>query len=146
MNSGEDYGYAAFFDSIDTTVQGTNTFKHAESFDPFPYAGKTNYVFTRNANAVDTQHARFITGDIANFVAELKRQPGKDIWLVGGGQINTVMLNAGLIDLMILTSFPIVLGAGIPLFAPGARQSRFTTVNIETFPAGLVQWTLALRA
>ena len=69
----------------------------------------------------------------------MKEQPGKDIWLVGGGQINTVMLKAGgLIDEVILTVFPLVLGEGIQVFSvkdlhiyrlfslpcPGAKQLR----------------------
>ena len=74
--------------------------------DTFPYPEKTNYVFTRSTPPPDTPHVRFISGDIAAFVRVLKEEPGKDIWLVGGGQINTIMLNAGLIDELILTVFP----------------------------------------
>ena len=53
------------------------------------------------------------------------------------------MLNEGLIDEMILTVFPTVLGDGIPLFAPGARRSSFTTMACETYETGLMQWRLA---
>jgi len=52
------------------------------------------------------------------------------------------MLNAGLMDEMILTVFPLVLGNGIPLFAPGARKSTFQTVSCESYETGLVQWRL----
>jgi dihydrofolate reductase len=50
----------------------------------------------------------------------LKDQHGKNIWLIGGGEINTTLLNAGLIDEMILTIIPIILGKGIPLFGQQA--------------------------
>ena len=110
--------------------------------DTFPYPEKTNYVFTRGAPPPDTPYVRFIAGDIAASVRVLKDQPGKDIWLVGGGQVNTVMLNAGLIDELILTVFPLALGRGIPLFAPGATRSGFKTVGCETYETGLIQWRL----
>ena len=65
--------------------------------------------------------------------------------LVGGGQINTVMLNEGLIDEMILTIFPLVLGESIPLFffEPRTTRSLFKTVGCETYETGLIQWRLA---
>ena len=137
-----DYGYQEFYSSIDTTLMGTATYKLTLTVDDFPYADKTNYVFTRGIPPPDTAYVRFITGDIAGFVRSLKEQPGKDIWLVGGGQINRVMLNEGLIDEVILTLFPLVLGEGIPLFAPGAKRASFKTVGYERYATGLVQWRL----
>ena len=86
---------------------------------------------------------QFVSGDIASFVRSLKQQPGKDIWLVGGGQINTVMLNADLIDEIILTAFPLVLGEGVSLFAPGATSHPFRSVSCQTYETGLIQWYLA---
>lgn len=125
-----DYGYQEFNSSIDTTLMGTATYQLTLTFDDFPYPDTTNYVFTRGMPPPDTAYVRFISGDIAGFVRSLKEQPGKDIWLIGGGQINTVMLNEELIDEIILTLFPLVLGEGIPLFAPGAKRSSFKTVGL----------------
>ncbi|MDA1175353.1 MAG: dihydrofolate reductase family protein, partial [Chloroflexi bacterium] len=108
-----------------------------------PYPGKTNCVFTRaTPPPPDSGVWRFITGDIATFVRTLKQEDGAGIWLVGGGQINTVMLNAGLIDEIVVTLFPVVLGNGIPLFAPGADRSEFHTLSSESYETGLVQWTM----
>ena len=138
-----DYGFGTLMESIDTTLQGTATYELAAGFTDDPYPGKTNYVFTRKSpTPPDTDIWRFVTGDIVTFVRSLKEQPGAGIWLVGGGQINTVMLNAGLIDEMVVTLVPIVLGTGIPLFAPGADQTAFTTTSVESFGSGLVQWTM----
>ena len=139
---GLDYGYHDFYASIDTTLMGNATYPVTLTVDTFPYPEKTNYVFTRGAPPPDTPYVRFIAGDIAASVRVLKDQPGKDIWLVGGGQVNTVMLNAGLIDELILTVFPLALGRGIPLFAPGATRSGFKTVGCKTYETGLIQWRL----
>ena len=140
-----DYGYAEFYESIDTTLMGSLTYRVALSVPDFPYPDKTNYVFTRSAPPPDTEHVRFVSGDIAGFVRSLKEQTGGAIWLVGGGQINTAMLNAGLIDDLVLTSFPVVLGDGIPLFAAGAAHARFETTGCEAYETGLVQWRMVKR-
>ena len=110
--------------------------------DEFPYPGKANYVFTKGEPPQNTDYVEFVSREIAEFVGSLKEQPGKDIWLVGGGQINTVMLKAGLIDEVILTVFPLVLGEGIQVFAPGATRHSFKTLGCQTFETGLIQWRL----
>ena len=138
----QDYGYKNFYQSIDTTLIGNQTYQQILGFGEFPYPDKTNYVFTRHPTNKDSKTIKFITGNLIDFVKSLKRQPGKDIWLVGGGQINTIMHNAGLIDEIILSIHPIVLGNGISLFTDEAKQTDFKTVNCQTFDTGLVQWTL----
>ncbi len=138
-----DYGYREFYASLDTTLMGNSTYGLALTADEFPYAEKTNYVFTRSALAPGTPYVKSVSGDIASFVRSLKGQTGEDIWLIGGGQVNTTMLNEGLINEIILTVFPLALGEGISLFAPGARGEHFETVGCETFPTGLTQWRLA---
>ena len=135
-----DYGYAEFYASVDATIMGNSTYQVALSVPSFPYPEKTNYVFTRGTPPANTPHVRFVSGDIAAAVRALKEQPGRDIWLVGGGQVNTVMLNAGLIDDAIVTMFPTVLGSGIPLFAPGADRTLFKTVGCQAYETGLIQW------
>lgn len=143
--SDQDYGYNSFYESIDTTLSGYKTYALSLSFESFPYPDKTNYVFTRDSSRSDTDKVKFITGDIVAFTHELKQQPGRDIWLVGGGEINTVMLNAGLIDEIVLSIHPVVVGSGIPLFGGAPVLRAFQTRSTTAFDSGLVQLRLSAR-
>lgn len=139
----EDYGYNDFYKTIDTTLMGNSTYEVTLGFDgPFPYPDKTNYVFSRSTYNQDTEYVKFITGDIADFVRQLKNDKGQDIWLIGGGQINTLLLNNDLIDKIILTLIPMTLGQGIPLFDGQTKETKFDLETSESYDSGLVQLTL----
>ncbi|MBD1398005.1 dihydrofolate reductase [Pontibacter sp. JH31] len=127
----EDFGYTAFLQTIDTTLMGHNTYKEVMGFDmPFPYPDLKNYVFSRSEQA-DTACVSFIKDDVVDFIEKLKEQPGKDIWLIGGGQLNSVVLNAGLLDEIILTYIPIILGKGIRLFSEEANEHKLKLIPTE---------------
>jgi dihydrofolate reductase len=139
MEEGNDYGYAEFMAGIDTTLMGNATYEDVLSMGEFPYVGLKNYVFTRKTNHPPAEHVEFVSGDIAAFVRGLKEQEGKDIWLVGGGKINAVMLEAGLIDELIVSVIPQVLGRGIALFEGANAEAKLTLVSHKVFPNGIVQ-------
>ncbi|MGL5731372.1 MAG: dihydrofolate reductase family protein, partial [Bacteroidales bacterium] len=118
------------------TIMGHNTYEEILSFDiPFPYPDKINYIFTRTEREDDQNPVEFITEDPAKFVHELKKDSfGGDIWLIGGSQINKYLLNADLIDEIILSIHPVIIGSGIPLFAEGTWKKDFEiieTINFE---------------
>jgi dihydrofolate reductase len=139
---GEDFGYSRFLAGVDTTIMGHNTYKLVLSFGgEFPYEGTTNYVITRSRTRRRNPHVRFVTAGIPELVRRLKRQKGRSIWLVGGSQINTLMLNHRLIDRLILTFVPVVVGEGIPLFAESVRPSSFILRRRRIFSNGFVQVT-----
>ncbi|HVU58731.1 MAG TPA: hypothetical protein VHD83_26910, partial [Puia sp.] len=82
----QDFGYAAFIQTIDTTLMGNKTYQQVLSFDvPFPYPDKKNYVFTRRKDYKDTEFVEFVSEDPAGFVYDLKRRDGGGIWCIGGG-------------------------------------------------------------
>jgi dihydrofolate reductase len=78
-------------------------------------------------------------------VQQLKEESGKDIWLVGGGQINEVLLQAGLIDELIISIHPIILGEGRPLFAGRTERQDFTLTGTRPFDTGLVQLNYQIK-
>jgi len=138
---GNDLGYSAFYQSLDTTFMGNATYQEVLGFDvPFPYPDKKNYVFSRSEKEND-ENVEFVSGDIVAFTKQLKAQSGKNIWLVGGGQINTLFLEKGLIDQIILTIIPITLGDGISMFQKGSVETKFVLEKSEAFQNGMVQLT-----
>ena len=140
---GEDYGYADFYQAVDTTLMGNRTYQVIQGFDvPFPYPDKTNYVFTRSDIRAGNSDVTFVAGDVAAFVRTLKEKPGRDIWLIGGGQINTLLLEQGLIDRIILTLIPVLLGEGIPLFHGKHAETSFNAVSGRMYDNGVVKWII----
>ncbi|MEI3612734.1 dihydrofolate reductase family protein [Pseudogracilibacillus sp. SO30301A] len=116
-----DNGISEFLDTIDTVLMGKTTYdwiiKH-EGDKSWPYADKNCYVFTRSLIA-DTEQVKFISPDIQDFVSKLKKQEGKNIWLVGGGKLLYSFLKENIVDEIIITIAPTLIGKGIPLFKSG---------------------------
>jgi len=134
------YGYMDFYNSIDTTLIGYNTYNVILNFGiPFPYPDKKNYVFSKNHSKLDDNPVEFISSDIVEFVANLKEEKGKNIWLIGGGQINKILLNANLIDEIILGIKPVVIGQGIKLFADNDNFSKFKISEVNFFDKTFMQ-------
>jgi dihydrofolate reductase len=138
----EDYGYTEFYQTIDTTLMGNKTYEIMLGFNvPFPYPDKTNFVFTRSIDKQNNEFVKFVTGDIIKFVRQLKNKPGKGIWLIGGGQINSLLLDNDLVDQIILTVIPITIGQGIPLFNANSKETKFVLAGNTSYDSGLVQLT-----
>ena len=136
-----DYGYTRFYDSIDTIIVGRKSYDQSLTFDEYPYKGKKVYVFTRkkvrkNKNEQDVE---YIDTNIQDFVTSLTQSIGKDIWLLGGGEIASVLLNAGLVDEIILSIHPIILGTGIPLLRNIQKEVNLKLENSLSFNSGLTQ-------
>lgn len=135
-----DYGYTAFNETIDTTIQGYVTYAQIVGWDiPFPYPNTKNYVLTRKQDIANTEHVEFIKENHIDFIRKLKAGEGKDIWLIGGGQVNTMLLNAGLIDEIQVFVMPIVLSEGIELFELLPNETNLKLIDSTTFPTGVVE-------
>jgi dihydrofolate reductase len=145
--SDADYGYTKFYNSIDTILIGRKTYDQSLTFEEYPYKGKKVYVFTRNAEVEKKNKKKkirdvdYIDDDIPDFVRRLVQQPvdNKDIWLLGGGEIVSILLNADLVDEIILSIHPIILGKGIPLFSNIKKYVKLQLLESIPFSSGLVQ-------
>lgn len=133
-----DYGYSDFLRTIDTTIMGNDTYKEVLKLSPvFPYTEKTNYVLTRDSSLKDNDQVKYISEDPIDFIRNLKNTPGKDLWLIGGGQVNTLLHTANLIDEYLVYLMPVVVGAGIPLFADSPARQFLDLVRTETYSSGV---------
>ena len=104
---------------------------------PFPYKDKQNFVVTTKKAVQPDENVEFVTENHLDFFSHLKSQQGKDIWLVGGGAVNTFFLNAGLVDELILHVMPVVLDGGIDMFAATPRLSRLDLLHSKTYSSGV---------
>lgn len=98
----------------------------------FPYKNKDCYVFTRSS-AENNENVKFINGDITDFINNLNAQDGKNIWIVGGGQLLHSFIQRGLVDEFILTIAPTLIGNGIPLFRKGEYQLELSLKRMRNF-------------
>lgn len=134
-----DYGYKKFYSSVDTVVMGRKTYELAKKLEKEPFKSKRIVVFTRRT-VKGTEFSR----DPASTLRKLARGNGKRIWLVGGGKIARVLMNAKMIDELIISVHPRILGSGIPLFE-GMRETKLKHVKTKAFKSGLVQITYVVK-
>jgi dihydrofolate reductase len=137
FNDGTDYGMAEFFRSIDCVLLGRKTYDFATGHGrPQRKSRKTkkassgwgmkSYVFSRTIKAGPEDDFTVISGNAGAFVRKLKSEPGKDIWLMGGGELAGSLLNECVVDEIGLNIHPVLLGKGISLF-----QGLRLQVNLE---------------
>ena len=98
---------------------------------------KRKYVFTRQESA--DENVTFIQADIAETVAEIKKQEGKDIWLYGGAGLIRSFIQMGLIDTYRLSVHPVALGGGKPLFEDLRDRLNLRLIDTHIFQSGVVQ-------
>jgi len=135
-----DYGYSEFIESIDTTIMGNATYRQVLGFGiGNPYPGKKNYVITRDKSLIKDDYVEYISENIPEFIQQLKTQPGKDIWCVGGGEINGLFFNNHLLDEIRIFIMPIILGEGLPLAAGLENFEDLILIDQKKHSSGVVE-------
>jgi dihydrofolate reductase len=112
-----DNGYSEFYETVDTILIGRKTYDQVMILEngEFPYKNKQCYVFSSSLTGRN-ENVHFVNEDVAKFTKQLKEEPGERIWLVGGGELFHSFLKEKLVDEIILTIAPAIIGKGIPLF------------------------------
>lgn len=136
-NPHEDYGFKNFLESVDALVMGKNTYKIASTADIWPYQGKRVIVLSSTLNSV-CDKAEVYRGCITHLSRQLYAEGIKHIYVDGGKTISQ-FLNAGLIDELIISIIPVILGSGISLFQNIINDSWCHLVSTKAFSNGLIQ-------
>ena len=134
------YGMDAFVKSIDIKVLGRKTYEWSLRLGARFDSGARHIVFSRHAPPADTPPGvSFVNEAIGPYITRLRAQRGKDIWLMGGGEIIASFLDERAIDEFIISVTPVFIGEGIPLIARRHRQVPLDLLSTERFEDGVVQ-------
>jgi dihydrofolate reductase len=139
-DSTEDYGYHEFMETVDLLMMGRDTFETVLSFGQWPFekpvvvlSGKRLAIPDNLCDKVET-----MSGALAEIVSRLEQRGVRHVYLDGGRTIQG-FLAAGLVNQLIITSVPLLLGGGRPLFGPLERDIRLRHLETRSFSSGLVQ-------
>lgn len=139
--NGEDYGYQDFMSKIDAIVMGRHTFDLVLSFDQWPYGDMPIFVLsTRKVKIPDKikRSVKHISGDPGEITQKISEQGYKHLYIDGGKTIQG-FLNAGLIEELTITTIPVLIGSGIPLFGALNKDIHLSIVESRTFKNRVVQ-------
>lgn len=133
------YGYKEFMDSIDTIIMGGRSWRELSNMDAMgAYADKAVYVVSRH-DWGEKENIRFITENVIEHITTLRSEPGKDIWLFGGGELIAMLLAADLVDEMQIAYIPSILGKGIPLFPEQPKESKWVLESSKLYNSGILK-------
>ena len=146
----QDYGLTDFFKRIDTLFIGRKTYEMAQSVQSMEEAGGAGfpklkeYIFSTTLDKVK-DGATLIKGDIKTEVENIKNDKGKDIWLFGGAELTSSLMNLNLVDEIQLSVHPILLGGGKPLFQNIKGKINLKLFDTKTYSTGLISLTYLLK-
>ena len=136
-NPNEDYGFNKYLSQVDAVVMGKNTYKIASSGNFWPYERKRVIVLSSTLTSV-CDKAEVYAGDIQHLIQKLYAEGIRYIYVDGGKTISQ-FLNEGLIDELIISFIPVILGSGIPLFSNIVHDSWCHLKSSTSYSNGLVQ-------
>jgi dihydrofolate reductase len=134
------YGISKFMNSIDTKLLGRKTYDLSVRMGAKFDTNTRCYVFSRRpAPASVPTGVEFISEPVGRFAKRLRTGKGRDIWMMGGGEIIASFLDQGAIDDFIISVVPTFIGEGIPLIAHRHRHVPLGLQSVRRFSDGVVQ-------
>jgi dihydrofolate reductase len=113
--------FNSIFSEFDTLLMGRKSFEVAAAMGSGAWPGMKTVVFSRTLRQSDHPDVTVVAEGGHDFVSGLRSQPGKDIWLFGGGSLFRSLAEAGLVDTVEVAIIPVLLGDGVPLL-PGPEN------------------------
>jgi dihydrofolate reductase len=134
------YGMNDFMRSVDTMLLGRKTYEVSRRMGAKFDSKSRTIVFSRRTPPADAPSGvEFVSGAIGPLVSRLREPPGKDIWLMGGGELIASFLDEHAIDEFVISVVPVFIGDGIPLIARRHRRVPLDLHSVEQFEDGVVQ-------
>lgn len=134
-----------YWKNVDAILMGRKTYAVAAANPPkkteprkSKVAGTRTYVSSRTLKNIDDPNIELVRGDAVDFVRALKQAPGKDICLMGGGELAQSLLAEGLVDRIGLNIHPILLGAGIPTFRDAGYRVKLELMECRPLEGGCI--------
>ncbi len=129
-----DNGYSEFYETIDTIILGRRTYDWIidKEGDNFPYKDAKCYVYS-NTYKGKNEFVEFVNEEPVSFVRRIKEGEGKNIWIVGGGNLLQDFIKQDLVDEFIITVAPVLVGSGIPLFHKIDMQKELHLLSIKRY-------------
>jgi dihydrofolate reductase len=134
----KDYSMGPFFKTIDTAILGRKTYDDGLKMGGSFTGSIKYYVFSKTQPPGERNHVTFTNESPSAVIAEIRKKPGKNIWLMGGGILIRDFLKEDLVDELYLGVVPTLIGEGIPLFPSGFPQREFELVENKTYSRGLI--------
>jgi dihydrofolate reductase len=137
----EDYGYQQFMAGVNSVVMGRRTFERIARYSEWPYKGKQVIVLSRSLKLPPADFADKIdvfSRPVELLAVELQHHGVRKVYVDGGSTIQS-FLSAGLIDDVILTQIPVLIGRGIKLFGELPEDVKLKLIQSQSFPSGFVQ-------
>lgn len=141
-----DYKMTDFLKRIDTILLGRKTYEMISAMggNPPGFPKFTEYIFSNTLKKVK-KGSHLINGDFKEEIEKIKAKKGKDIWLFGGPGLATSLINAGLLDEIIMAIYPVILGDGKSLFKNLNHRLSLTLLETKTYQTGLITLKYAIN-
>lgn len=124
--------------SVDTILIGGRAYRELLNMDViWPYKEQMTYVVSRNDWGVE-ENICYITDNVIETISTLRDGQGKDILLVGGGELISMLLTADLVDEMRIVYVPVILGEGVPLFLKQPKESKWKLLKKREFDCNIL--------
>jgi len=134
----KDYSMGPFFKTIDTAVLGRKTHDDGLKMGGTFGGGIKYFVFSRTLPPGERNGITFTNESPGAVISAIRKQPGKHIWLMGGGELIRDFLKEDLVDELYLGVVPVLIGEGIPLFPSGFPQREFDLIENKSYSQGMI--------
>src|SRR5271157_3604684 len=145
ITTDQDFDFAAIFSQFDTILVGRRTFDTMVAARRVTMPGMKTIVFSRTLKQEDHPQVAIVANHQQETVAALKANPGKDIWLFGGGALFRSLAEDGLVDTVEVRIVPILLGAGVPLSPSPKNRIKLALTGHKVYQTGMVELEYAIR-